>query len=42
MECDGLSMVDPGNGTVRMFGLVGEKVSLWAWALRPSTSLPGS
>ena len=34
--CDGLYTLGPGGGTVGRCGLVGEGVSLWVWALRPS------
>jgi hypothetical protein len=33
--CDGLYMLDPGSGTIRMCGPVGVGMSLWVWALRP-------
>jgi hypothetical protein len=42
VECDGSNMLGPGSGTIRRCVLVGVGVSLWAWALRPSSSLPGS
>ena len=42
-------MLGPGTGTIWKCGLggvgvvlFGVGVSLWAWALRPSSSLPGS
>ena len=34
---DSLYMLGPGSGTIRRCGLVGVGVSLWAWALRPSS-----
>jgi hypothetical protein len=37
VECDGLYMLGPGGGTIRMYGLVGLGASLWVWALRPSS-----
>ena len=37
--CDGLYTLGPGGGTVGRCGLVGEGVSLWVWALRPSNCL---
>jgi hypothetical protein len=40
--CDGLHMFDSGSGTIRRRGPVGVGVSLWVWALRPSSQLPGS
>jgi hypothetical protein len=36
-RCDGLYMLGPGSDTVGRCGLVGVGVSLWAWALRPSS-----
>ena len=33
----GLYMLDPGSGDIRKSGPVGVGVSLWAWALRPSS-----
>jgi hypothetical protein len=36
--CDGLYMLFPGRGTFRRCGPVGVGVSLWVWALRPSSS----
>jgi hypothetical protein len=35
--CDGLYMLDPGSGTIQSIGVVGVGVSLWVWALRPSS-----
>jgi hypothetical protein len=35
--CDGLYMLGPGSSTFRRCGLVGVGVSLWIWALRPSS-----
>jgi hypothetical protein len=35
--CGGLSMLGPGSGTIRGCGLIGESMSLWVWALRPSS-----
>jgi hypothetical protein len=32
----GLNIVGPRSGTISWCGLVGENVSLWKWALRPS------
>ena len=40
--CDGLYMLGPGSGTIRRCGPVGVGVSLWVWAIRPSSELPGS
>jgi hypothetical protein len=37
MRCDGLYVLSPGNGTIRSCGPVGVGVSLWVWALRPSS-----
>jgi hypothetical protein len=34
---DSLYMLCPGNGTIRGCGPVGVGVSLWVWALRPSS-----
>jgi len=34
---DGLCRLGPGNGTIRRCGSVGVGVSLWTWALRPSS-----
>ena len=42
MECEGLHMLGPGSGTTKKCGLVGVGMSLWAWALTPSTKLPES
>ena len=36
-ECDGLYVLDPGNGTTRVCGPVGVGVSLWGWTLRLSS-----
>jgi len=36
-KCHGLNEIGPGSGTVRRCGPVGVGVSLWAWALRPSS-----
>jgi hypothetical protein len=36
-ECDGLYMLGPGSGMVRRCVPVGVGVSLWVWALRPSS-----
>jgi hypothetical protein len=36
-NCDGLYMLGPGSGTVRRCGFVGVGVSLWVWAIRPSS-----
>jgi hypothetical protein len=33
-------MLGPGSGTIRNYGLVGGSVSLWVWALRPSSWQP--
>jgi hypothetical protein len=35
--CDGLHMLGPGSLTIKRFGPVGVGVSLWVWALRPSS-----
>ena len=35
--CDGLYMLSPRSGTIRKCGPVGVDVSLWVWALRPSS-----
>jgi hypothetical protein len=35
--CDGLNMLGPGSGTIKKCGLVGVGVSLWVWALKPSS-----
>jgi hypothetical protein len=40
-HCGGLNMLGPESGTIRC-GLVGGSVSLWRWALRPSSQLPVS
>ena len=32
VHCDSLYMLSPGSSTIRMHGLVGVGVSLWAWA----------
>jgi hypothetical protein len=32
-----LNMLDPGSGTIRRCGPVGVGVSLWVWALKPSS-----
>ena len=37
VECDGLYMLGPGSGTIRRCGPVGVGVSLWVWAIRPSS-----
>ena len=37
IQCDGLCMLGPGSDTIRRYGPVGVGVSLWAWALRPSS-----
>jgi hypothetical protein len=34
---DGLYMLGPGSDTIRSCNLVGEGVSLWVWAIRPSS-----
>jgi hypothetical protein len=44
-DCDGLSMLSSGSGSIRghgsvgvsRCGLVGVGVSLWVWALKPSS-----
>jgi hypothetical protein len=36
-HCDGLYMFGPESGTIRRCGIVGVGVSLWAWALMPSS-----
>ena len=36
---DGMSMLGPESGTIKMCGLVGESMSLWGQALRPSSQL---
>ena len=33
----GLNMLGPRSGTIKRYSLVGVAVSLWAWALRPSS-----
>ena len=33
----GLYMLGPESGTIRGYGLVGVGVSVWVWALRPSS-----
>jgi hypothetical protein len=35
--CGGLNMLGPGSGTISRCGHVGGSVSLWGWALRPSS-----
>jgi hypothetical protein len=35
--CDGLYMLDPGSGTISRYDPVGVGVSLWVWALKPSS-----
>jgi hypothetical protein len=35
--CYGLHMLSPGSGAIRRCGPVGVGVSLWVWALRPSS-----
>jgi hypothetical protein len=35
--CNGLNMLGLGSGTIRRCDLVGVGVSLWVWALRPSS-----
>ena len=35
-------MLGPGIGTIRKCDFVRIGVSLWVWALRPSSYLPGS
>jgi hypothetical protein len=35
--CGGLNMLNLGSGTIGRCGLVGGSVSLWGWALRPSS-----
>jgi hypothetical protein len=35
--CDGLNMLGPESGAIRMYGLAGVSVSLWVWALRQSS-----
>jgi hypothetical protein len=35
IDCDGLNMLGPEDGTLWRYGLVGVGVSLWAWALIP-------
>ena len=37
LESSWRSMLGPEIGTIRRFGLVGGIVSLWRWALRPSS-----
>jgi hypothetical protein len=41
-DCYGLNMLGPGSGIIWKGGLVGVGVSLWRWALKPSSKLPGS
>jgi hypothetical protein len=36
-RCGALNMLGPGSGTIRRCGLVGGRVSLWGWAMRPSS-----
>ena len=36
-DCDDLNMLGQESGTIRMCGLVEGSVSLWGWALRPSS-----
>ena len=36
-HCNGLYMLSPGSGTIWRCGPVGVGVSLWVWALRPSS-----
>jgi hypothetical protein len=36
-QCDGLYVLGPGVGMIRRCGPVGVGVSLWVWALRPSS-----
>jgi hypothetical protein len=35
--CGGLYLFGSGSSTIRRCGLVGVVVSLWVWAIRPST-----
>jgi hypothetical protein len=35
--CDGLYMLGPESGTIRRCGSVRVGVSLWMWAVRPSS-----
>lgn len=35
--CDNLYMLGPGIGTIRSCGIVKVGMSLWLWALRPSS-----
>jgi hypothetical protein len=35
--CDGVYMLGSGSGTIRRCSPVGVGVSLWVWALRPSS-----
>ena len=37
VPCGGLNMLGLGSDIIRRSGLVGGKVSLWGWALRPSS-----
>ena len=37
IQCDGLDMLGPESGTIVRCDLVGVGMSLWAWALRPSS-----
>ena len=41
-SCHGLNMLGPGNNTIWRCDPLGVGVSLWVWALRPSSYLPGS
>jgi hypothetical protein len=36
-NCDGVYVLGPGSGTIRRCGPIGVGVSLWVWALRPSS-----
>jgi hypothetical protein len=36
-SCGGLNMLDPRSSTIWRYGIVGVGVSLWVWALRPSS-----
>jgi len=38
MECDGLYVLVLGHSTIRHCGLVGVGMSIWVWALIPSSS----
>ena len=36
-HCGGLNTLGPGSGSIKRCGLVGVGVSLWVWAIRPSS-----